>query len=208
LSEGESIDLFNGLVTDNLLRNSKNEKVKDEIQNLVKKTGGHPLSIELIAKNITSVEELEGLSESLGTAEVRRTESEKRFESLKACFSYTINKLDEALREMLPKLTIFKSPFPISGAVEILAAQKGDVINLYNRSLLARIESENPDYLLYYIHPALRSYLQNMSDKNMEVEYGEVFSRYYMKFLSDTYDEWGKENHVGSIARFKYHSRI
>jgi len=53
------MDLFNGLVVaDKLLRNPKNE-VKQLIQNLLKKTGGHLLSIELIAKNITSVEELE-----------------------------------------------------------------------------------------------------------------------------------------------------
>ena len=203
LSQKESKDLFNGLiVADKLLRNPKNKKVKEQIQNLLKKTGGHPLSIELIAKNITSVEELEELSEGLGTAQVDRAASEERFKSLEASFGYTLNKLDNALREILPKLTIFKSPFPISAAVEIYAAQRLDIINLYNRSLLTRIESENPDYLLYYIHPALRTYLQNISDKNLEFEYGEAFSEYYWRFLSYTYNEWGKENHLPSIARF------
>ena len=205
LSEKESKDLFNGLVVaDNLLRNPKNEKVKELIKNLLKQTGGHPLSIELIAKNIKSVEELEELSEGLGTVLVDRTRtaSEKRFKTLEACFSYTINKLDKPLRELLPKLTLFKSPFPISAAVEIFGVQKGDITNLYNRSLLNRIESEYPDYLLYSIHPALRSYLENISDKNLESEYGEAFSRYYWTFLSDTYNEWGKENHIPSIARF------
>lgn len=38
--------------------------------------------------------------------------------------------------------------------------------------------------------------------KNPEREYGEAFSRYYWNFLSYTYNEWGKENHVSSIARF------
>jgi NB-ARC domain len=201
LGKGESIDLFNGLVTDKLLKNPKNKKVIGLIQNLLKKTGGHPLSIELIAKNITSVEELDGISESLGTAEVHRTESEKRFESLKACFGYTLNKLDNALRELLPKLTLFKSPFPMSAPLEIFTAQKSDIINLYGRSLLTRIDSENPDYLLYDIHPALRSYLQNISDKNLESEYGEAFSRYYLNFLSDIFNEWDKD-HVASIAQF------
>ena len=174
LSEKESMDLFNGLVApDKLLKSPKNKKVKGLIQNLLKKTGGHPLSIELIAKNITSVEELEELSESLGAARVDRTASEERFKSLEACFGYTINKLDKALKELLPKLSLFKSPFPISAATEIFSVQKGDIINLYNRSLLTRIESENPGYLLYYIHPALRNYLQNKSDKNLEFEYRE-----------------------------------
>ena len=154
------MDLFTGLVgPDQLLRNPKNEKVKELIQNILRQTGGHPLSIELIAKNITSVEELEELSEGLGTVLVDTTRigSEARFKSLKACFDYTLNKLDTPLRELLPKLTLFKSPFPISAAVVIFATRKLDIINLYNRSLLTRIESENPDYLLYYIHPALRT---------------------------------------------------
>jgi len=60
-------------------------------------------------------------------------------------------------RELLPKLVIFKSPFPMSSALETFAVQKRDIINLFNRGVFARIESENPDYLLYYIHPALRS---------------------------------------------------
>jgi tetratricopeptide (TPR) repeat protein len=202
LSERESMDLFNGLVApDKLLRNP-NEQVKQLIQNLLKKTRGHPLSIELIVKNITSVEELEEISEGLGRVLVDRTASEERFKTLEACFGYTLNKLDNALRELLPKLAIFKSPFPISAAVEIFAVQKSDIINLYNRSLLTRIESENLDYLLYYIHPALRDYLQNISDKNLEFKYGEAFSRYYSIFLFDTYSEWGKAHHLASIARF------
>ena len=202
LSESESKDLFTGSVApDQLLRNPKNE-VKELIQNILKKTGGHPLSIELIAKNISNVEELEEISERLGSGLVDRTASEERFKSLEACFDYTLSKLDEALRELLPKLTIFKSPFHISAAVEIFGVQRLDILNLYNRSLLTRIESENPDYLLYSIHSSLRSYLQNISDKNLELEYGEAFSRYYLDFLWDTDNEWGKENHLPSMARF------
>jgi tetratricopeptide (TPR) repeat protein len=44
--------------------------------------------------------------------------------------------------------------------------------------------------------------LQNISDKNLEFEYGEAFSRYCLDFLLDTYNGWGKENHVPSIALF------
>jgi hypothetical protein len=64
LTEKESTNLFNGLVVISRQTDKpKNGKVKEQIQNLLEKTGGHPLSIELIARNITSVEELEGLSE-------------------------------------------------------------------------------------------------------------------------------------------------
>src|SRR5689334_19670993 len=145
------------------------------------KTGGHPLSIELIAKNITSVEELEEISNNLGMKEVNWASPEERFRSLESCFGYTINKLDHFLRDLLSKLTIFRSPFPISAPVQILGINKSNIIYLYNRSLLTRIESDqlygridDPDYLLYTIHPALRNYVQNLADEahlNLEREY-------------------------------------
>jgi tetratricopeptide (TPR) repeat protein len=41
-----------------------------------------------------------------------------------------------------------------------------------------------------------------VSDKSLEFDYGDAFSKYYQNFLSETYNEWGKENHVSTIARF------
>ena len=41
-------------------------KAKDEIEEILKKTGGHPLSIEIIAKSIRSLHQLGNISESLG----------------------------------------------------------------------------------------------------------------------------------------------
>jgi hypothetical protein len=94
LNDKESMDLFNGLVAaDMLLKNPKNVKTRELIEDILKKTGGHPLSIELIAKNITSIENLEGILESLGTREVNWAAPEARFRSLQACFGYTISKL-------------------------------------------------------------------------------------------------------------------
>lgn len=82
LNEKESKGLFDGLVVaDDLLRKPKSERIKEKIENLLK-TGGHPLSIELIGKNITSIEELEEISRSLGTTEVNRVAPEQRFRSL------------------------------------------------------------------------------------------------------------------------------
>jgi tetratricopeptide (TPR) repeat protein len=215
LSEKESKELFNGLVAaDKLLRNPKSEKIREQIDNLLTKTGGHPLSIELIAKNITSVEELEEISESLGTGDqVDWTAPEERFRSLEACFGYTINKLGNTLQQLLPKLTLFKSPFPISAAVEVFDVNKNNIIDLYNRSLLTRIESdyiygkiEDPEYLLYNVHPALRNYLQKISDKSshdLEFEYGEKYSSYYNNLVWNTYSAIGKKDeHLQSLARF------
>jgi predicted glycosyltransferase len=66
LDEKECKMLFIGLVAgDKLLSNPKSKKIKSQIDDILRKTGGHPLSIELIAKNITSVEELEEISKSL-----------------------------------------------------------------------------------------------------------------------------------------------
>jgi len=80
----------------------------------------------------------------------------------------------------------------------------------YHRTMLTRIESddvygqtENPEYWLYKLHPAIRNYLESIESINdLEKEYGEAFSRYYENLLWNTYDEWGKENHLPSIARF------
>src|SRR6185437_10845653 len=89
---------------------------------------------------------------------------------------------------------------------------KSNIIYLYNRSLLTRIESDqlygridDPDYLLYTIHPALRNYVQNLANEaglNLEHEYGEKFSEYYYNLLESTYYSIGKESHVPSLARF------
>ena len=83
------------------------------------------------------MEEIEDISEK-----VNRDESNKRLQTLKASFDYTINKLDRNLRELLQRLTFFNSPFPIAVPVEIFDAKRADVINLYNRSLLSRVESD------------------------------------------------------------------
>ena len=51
LSEEEGKELFNGLaVADKLLRNPTSEKIRKQIDDILIKTGGHPLSIELIAQ--------------------------------------------------------------------------------------------------------------------------------------------------------------
>jgi tetratricopeptide (TPR) repeat protein len=214
LDENESKELFNGLViADPLLRNSKDDRTRNLIDDMLRKTGGHPLSIELIAKNITSVEELEEISDSLGMKEVDWAAPEERFRSLEACFGYTIDKLDPTLRGLLPNLTIFKSPFPISAAVQILGVDKRNIMDLYNRSLLTRIESDHqygriddPDYLLYSIHTALLNYVQNLANEatpNLEHEYGEKYAKYYYDLIDITYNSFGTDEHLKSLARFR-----
>jgi tetratricopeptide (TPR) repeat protein len=209
LDAHESRELFHMLVADEYLRNPSSEKVQKTIENLLQKTGGHPLSIEIMAKNITTVEEIEEMSERLGD-KVNRDESNKRLQSLKASFDYTINKLDTNLKELLQKLTFFNSPFSIVAAEEVFDAKRLDIVNLFNRSLLTRVESDDaygkikePEYWLYKFHPATKNYLEDeiaqiRGERNfyddLEGKYGERFADAYCRLLDDTSTAIEKED--------------
>ncbi len=202
LDENESMELFSTLVVEQYLKNPSSVRVKQKIDKLLKKTGGHPLSVEIMAKNITSIEELDEMSKSLGDR-INVDEPNARQQSLKASFDYTLSKLNNNLKDLLQKLTFFKSPFPLYAAEEIFDAKKRDIINLYNRSLLSRIESDDiygkmnePDYFLYTFHPAIRDHLENeISQKieagkfydNLETMYGQRFVNVYFGLLNDTF---------------------
>ena len=218
LNGDESRELFSMLVVEQYLKNPSSDRIKQKIDSLLQKTGGHPLSIEIMAKNITSVEEIEEISNNLRD-KVNVDEPNKRLQSLKASFDYTINKLDGNLKDLLQLLTFFNSPFPLHAPEEIFVAKRKDVINLYNRSLITRIESdhiygkiEDPEYWLYKFHPATRNYVENeinqkTGDKNfyniLEGEYGEKFADFYCCLLDNTFaiEKEGKEK-PDKIRRF------
>ena len=61
---------------------------------------------------------------NLGLGVVNPEEESERLRTLEACFQYSINNLDETLKQLLPKLTLFKSPFPITGTSEIFKVDK------------------------------------------------------------------------------------
>ena len=212
LNKNESNQLFSILVTEDYLKNPSSDRIKQKINNLLESTGGHPLSIEIRASNITSIEELEQISNTLRD-KINPDEPIKRLQSLKTCFDYTISKLDSNLKHILQKLTFFKSPFPISAATEIFNAKKEDITNLFSRSLLSRIESDNiygkiekPEYWLYNFHPAIRNYLEvevtQKEGSSIEKEYGIRFSEYYYDLIIKTNDSFGQENRKSSLARF------
>ncbi|MGC1931967.1 MAG: TIR domain-containing protein, partial [Candidatus Nitrosopolaris sp.] len=60
----DSMRLFNAFVRP--MFKDPNEEIRVEIEEILKKTGGHPSSIEIIAKNIRSVHELKKISQNLG----------------------------------------------------------------------------------------------------------------------------------------------
>ena len=131
--------LFNNFVRP-IFKDQKGE-TRDQIEEILKKTGGHPLSIEIIAKNLRGLHELENISNNLGLRG-DPTQADKRFQTLHACFDYTIKRLDNKLQELIPKLTLFKSPFPISAAVEIFDISENEILDLYDRSLLKLVNSD------------------------------------------------------------------
>ena len=208
----DSMRLFNNFVRPEF--KDLEGETRDKIEEIVTKTGGHPLSIEIIAKNLRSIHELENISRDLGSMG-DPTQAEKRFQTLQACFEYTIKRLDNRLQGLIPKLTLFKSPFPISAAVEVLDANENQILDLYDRSLLKLVNSDeiygkirDPKYWLYKFYLPVRGYIEGIMERNgpkirdLETAYGKVFSKYYYNLLVDTYNTIGKQNHRSSLARF------
>jgi hypothetical protein len=120
-----------------------NPTAKAAIDKICEMTGGHPLSIEIIAKNTSNIYEINQMANTLGLGIVNTDEPEKRLRSLESCFDYTINRLPEEIKNLLYYLTIFKSPFPIYVAKEVLNEDARSIIELHNRGLLLQIKSEN-----------------------------------------------------------------
>jgi tetratricopeptide (TPR) repeat protein len=171
------------------------DKIIRIIEELVNKTGGHPLSIEILARSYSGDEdEFDVMLDNLGISKTNPQEEEERLRTLEACFEYSLNNLDDRLKELVPKLTIFRSPFLVSAASEIFEVSKIDIINFHNRSLLTKIESDEygrireQDYWLYTFHPALRNYLEyriSRSGVDLKRDYGNKFANYYQEFLRD-----------------------
>ncbi len=151
-----------------------------------------------------------------GIGKINIDEPEKRFQSLEACFDYTLKKLSDKIKNMLYCLTLFKSPFPISVAKDIFNDEIKSITELYNRSLVLQIKSEtsfgeigNPKFWLYSIHPAIRNYLEKTIDKaigksnhDLKKEHGANFYAYYYDILLKIYNSIGKENRRDSLAQF------
>ena len=196
----------------------KNHFIDKNAQKLLKeiaiKTGGHPLSIEILSKTYEGggLSELETIYDTLPKGK-NRLESIDRLQSLHNCFNYSIEKLDKYLQMLLPSLTILKSPFPSEGVEKIFGIQQSErhLVRLYNKSLLNRIEEDeygtsfNHKFWLYSIHPALRNYLEDIYQdfiKNKESEHISYFCNYYYNLISDIYNSWGKDDHTNFFRLF------
>jgi len=79
------------------------------------------------------------MTTSNATQEVNRDEPVKHLRFLQESLGFTLNKLDNNLKELLYKLALFNSSFPISAATAIFGAKKVDISNLYERTLLLEL---------------------------------------------------------------------
>jgi hypothetical protein len=151
LAEDDSNKLFERLVVDEQLKElSSEEQTRLKINDMIKKTGGHPLSIEVLAKNLRSIEQVEQVSEILGSY-INKDEPNKRLQSLEESLGFTINKLDDNLKQLLSNLILFTSSFPISAAIKIFGAKREDILDLYDRTMLTRIA-----HILRMFQPGLK----------------------------------------------------
>jgi hypothetical protein len=209
LQNQETIELFSNLTKDSYLKNMdnimKDPVAKSAIDKIFNMTGGHPLSIEIIAKNTSNINQINQMADNFGLGIVNPNEPQKRLRSLEASFDSIIKRLPEKIKNLLYALAIFKSPFPIDVYEKVFNKDINFIVELYDRSLLLQIKSEtsfgqidNPKYWLYSIHPAIRNYLENTIQKaigktidDVEEEYANNFYKYYRNILWDTNNSIG-----------------
>jgi NB-ARC domain len=222
LSETEGSDLFIKLWKFHFPKRGKpSAEIRKALKKISKKTGGHPLSIELLARSYRG----EGLSkiremlEYMGARVNNPKEESQRLRSLESCFNYSFNRLPQTHKDLLPKLIIFNSPFPADAVKEIFNFQGSPeiLLDLYDHSLLRRIECDeytNGDgdgayatYHLYYFHPATKNYLESKvgegaKREQLQNKYDPRFSLYYGKLVVELYEAIGTKDHVLSIELF------
>ena len=165
LSVEEGTELFIRLA-DSL---KPSEDIRRAIMKIVQGVGGHPLSIEILARNYkgSGLEGIENIFKNLDLNIVNPVEEEEHLRPVQASFAYSINALDLKLRNLLSNLSFFKSPFTFSTVTSIFDVKKRDVLNLYNLNLLDRIDYdkygkiENEKWL-YKFHPSVKNYLDNL----------------------------------------------
>ena len=151
---------------------------------LSQRVQGHPVSLRLLAGRFgQGVEELAaflvGIEQTLRTAEQNTPASladPERQSTLYACMAYSVERLTPAQREILRRVSIFRSPFPVEYGVQIAAdSVDGDELPerlapedaerlLQDLVRLGLLESEermvsDSSLILYDLHAMLRWYV-------------------------------------------------
>jgi tetratricopeptide (TPR) repeat protein len=216
LSETEGRDLFIELAKNHFPKGEEpSTEIKKVLEELSKKTGGHPLSIELLARSYRGggLSKIREMLELLGVGVINPKEETERLRSLGSCFEYSLNMLPQTHKKLLFSLTLFGSPFPTGAVEEVFSFDSSSeiLLDVYDLSLLRRIElneyydesdhGTETSYHLYYFHPATRNYLEyeavrEGNKQDLEEEYGEKFSLFYYKVIEAAYSAIGTQFHV------------
>ena len=172
LSNEEGYDLFCELAKKNLKNQCEDNVISDKIKSIVKKVGGHPLAIEILARSYRGegIEELSSMFDSLGIGVQNPKSIDERLRSLDACFEYSINLLSEKLEQFLLQITLFSSPFPSRLTSDVFSIEERDLDELYEHSLIQRIEKDEfgeleREFWLYDFHPVIHEFLKKKLDK-------------------------------------------
>ena len=86
------------------LENKQNKALQDLLEKIVTRTGGHPLSIEILAKTYegNGTIELQTILNTLGKERQDPLAKEQRLLSLHESLKFSIDKLDSNIQEILP----------------------------------------------------------------------------------------------------------
>ena len=221
LSETEGRDLFIGLAKNHFPKGKEpTEEIKKALEEVSIRAGGHPLSVELLARSYRGggLSTIKEMLEELGLGADNPKEETERLRSLESCFEYSFSTLPQTHRDLLPKLTLFNSPFPADALKKIFGIEEPEILlDVYDRSIIRRIEFDEYDadsdddiatgFHSYYFDPAIKNYLQHevVSDANkqdLEQEYGEQFFAILLQATEETYNAIGTKEHVLSLERF------
>ena len=209
LSKEEGREMFIKLIPNHFSKEPSDE-IRNILEKLSEKTGGHPLSIELLARSYkgNGIPELQNMFEHLGVGVTNKRSSNERLQSLEKCFEFSINSLNENYAKLLPKLTVFSSYFTPQGAQQVLGIDHDVLQEFYDHGMLRRIDfdEKNPlEFRLYGFHAATKNYLEKQIDiPSLEQQVKKSFVSYYEDLANFTYKSLSSNQHrVPSVNRFK-----
>ncbi|MFN8379461.1 MAG: BTAD domain-containing putative transcriptional regulator [Anaerolineae bacterium] len=158
-------------------------RLSDDPQGVVRicqRVEGMPLGIELAASWVRVMtckeiaEEILGLETPYHTGEVRH-------HSLQALFENSWQRLSPREQELLMRLSVFRGGFTAAAAEEVAGAQRTDLAQLVQKSLIGLNYRTNR----YEIHQLLVQFLRRKlkEQPDLEMTTNDAHSTYYMEFL-------------------------
>jgi predicted ATPase/DNA-binding CsgD family transcriptional regulator len=144
---------------------------------------GNPLGILLAAawlEHFSPAEIGEEIRQSLDFLSLEMRDAEPRHFGMRAVFDSSFDRLEEHLRVVFRKLSVFRGGFDLTAAQAVAEADLRTLIALVDKSLLAR----DPNTGRYELHELLRQYaterLQASGDRENVLA---AYTKYYITFV-------------------------